>query len=62
MSAVIMSAIFASLTTSFALTAFARNDDQQEALKAGFQMHLAKPVNPEELIAVIVQLLEAKTG
>ncbi|MEH2057784.1 MAG: ATP-binding protein [Nostoc sp.] len=47
---------------AIALTAFARSDDQQEALKAGFQMHLAKPVNPEELIAVIAQLLEAKTG
>ncbi|MEH2251249.1 hypothetical protein [Nostoc sp.] len=26
---------------------FARNDDQQKALKAGFQMHLPKPLNPE---------------
>jgi PAS domain S-box-containing protein len=42
---------------AIALTAFARNNDQQEALKAGFQMHLSKPINPEELIAAIVQLL-----
>ncbi|MBN3884052.1 MAG: response regulator [Nostoc sp. JL34] len=45
---------------AIALTAFARNDDQQEALKAGFQMHLPKPLNPEELIAAIAQLMETK--
>lgn len=47
---------------AIALTAFARNDDQQEALKAGFQMHLSKPFNPEELIAAIVKLVEAKVS
>lgn len=47
---------------AIALTAFARNDDQQKALKAGFQMHLSKPINPEELIAAIVKLLETKVS
>ncbi|MGJ5633279.1 ATP-binding protein [Nostoc sp. CALU 1950] len=47
---------------AIALTAFARNDDQQEALKAGFQMHLPKPLNPEELVAAIAQLLEIKVS
>ncbi|MHC5673135.1 hybrid sensor histidine kinase/response regulator [Nostoc sp.] len=47
---------------AIALTAFARNDDQQEALKAGFQLHLSKPLNPEELIPAIVQLLETKVS
>ncbi|QFS42989.1 hybrid sensor histidine kinase/response regulator [Nostoc sphaeroides] len=47
---------------AIALTAFARNDDQEEALKAGFQMHLPKPFNPEELIAAIAQLVEAKVS
>lgn len=47
---------------AIALTAFARNDDQQEALKAGFQMHLSKPLNPEKLIAAIVQLIETKVS
>ncbi|MEH2320124.1 hybrid sensor histidine kinase/response regulator [Nostoc sp.] len=47
---------------AIALTAFARNDDQQKALKAGFQMHLSKPINPEELIAAIVKLLEIKVS
>ncbi|OUL35109.1 hybrid sensor histidine kinase/response regulator [Nostoc sp. T09] len=41
---------------AIALTAFARQYDQQQALQAGFQMHLAKPVNPEELVAAIVRL------
>ncbi|MEH2306430.1 hybrid sensor histidine kinase/response regulator [Nostoc sp.] len=45
---------------AIALTAFARNDDQQEALKAGFQMHLSKPVNPEELIVAITRIVETK--
>ncbi|MFW9260095.1 ATP-binding protein [Nostoc sp. CALU 546] len=47
---------------AIALTAFARTDDQQEALKAGFQMHLPKPLNPEELVAAIAQLLEIKVS
>ncbi|MCC5600429.1 hybrid sensor histidine kinase/response regulator [Nostoc favosum] len=47
---------------AIALTAFARNDDQQEALKAGFQMHLPKPFNPEKLIAAIAKLVEAKVS
>ncbi|MEH1960552.1 MAG: ATP-binding protein [Nostoc sp.] len=47
---------------AIALTAFARNDDQQEALKAGFQLHLSKPLNPEQLIVAIVQLLETKAS
>ncbi len=47
---------------AIALTAFARNDDQEKALKAGFQMHLPKPINPEELIAAIVQLMETKVS
>jgi PAS domain S-box-containing protein len=46
---------------AIALTAFARNADQQKALKAGFQMHLPKPLNPEELIAAIIQVMETKT-
>ena len=47
---------------AIALTAFASNDDQEKALKAGFQMHLPKPLNPEELIAAIVKLMETKVS
>lgn len=43
---------------AIALTAFARHYDKQEALKAGFQMHLPKPFNAEELVTSVVSLLE----
>ena len=42
---------------AIALTAYARADDRQRALLAGFQMHVAKPVEPRELIAGIASLL-----
>lgn len=43
---------------AIALTAYARDDDQQQALAAGYQMHLSKPVNTEKLIAAIVKLVD----
>jgi signal transduction histidine kinase len=39
-----------------ALTAYARADDRQRALEAGFQTHLAKPIDPSELIAAVARL------
>ncbi|MBA3242962.1 MAG: response regulator [Acidobacteria bacterium] len=39
-----------------ALTAYAGVDDHQRALSAGFQMHLAKPLVPNELVAVVATL------
>jgi signal transduction histidine kinase/CheY-like chemotaxis protein len=39
-----------------ALTAFARSEDRRRALVAGFQMHLAKPVDMAELTAVVARL------
>jgi CheY-like chemotaxis protein len=36
-----------------ALTAYARGEDRTKALRAGFTMHLAKPVEPSELLAVL---------
>ncbi len=39
-----------------ALTAYASAEDRQKALLAGFQIHLAKPVDPSELIAVVGNL------
>ena len=36
-----------------ALTAYARSDDRMKALKAGFQIHLAKPIDPAELVTTI---------
>ena len=39
-----------------ALTAYARLEDRTEAIRAGFQNHLSKPVEPAELLAVIHSL------
>ena len=39
-----------------ALTAFARSEDRTKALRSGFEMHLAKPVDPGELVAAVAML------
>jgi CheY-like chemotaxis protein len=39
-----------------ALTAYARPEDKAAALRAGFQLHVAKPVQPAELAAVVSSL------
>jgi PAS domain S-box-containing protein len=39
-----------------ALTAYARSDDRVKALRAGFQIHLAKPIDPSELVAAVAAL------
>ena len=40
-----------------ALTAFARSEDRTRALQQGFEMHLAKPVDPSELVASVATLV-----
>jgi signal transduction histidine kinase len=45
---------------AIALTAYARAEDRVKAVVAGYQMHLAKPVEPAELIAMVSSL--AKKG
>jgi CheY-like chemotaxis protein/anti-sigma regulatory factor (Ser/Thr protein kinase) len=39
-----------------ALTAYARVEDRMRVLRAGFQIHIPKPVEPAELIAVVANL------
>jgi CheY-like chemotaxis protein len=39
-----------------ALTAYARVEDRVRALSAGYQMHVPKPVDPDELVAVVANL------
>jgi CheY-like chemotaxis protein len=41
-----------------ALTAYARSEDRMKALAAGYQIHVPKPVEPAELVAVIASLVE----
>src|SRR6185437_5077529 len=41
---------------AIAFTAFARSEDRRRAMLAGFDIHVAKPVEPGELIAVVARL------
>ena len=43
-------------TPAAALTAYARAEDRTKALMAGFQLHVPKPVEPLELVAVVTNL------
>jgi len=43
-----------------AITAFAREEDRLLAVRAGFQMHLAKPVDPDCLVAAVASLARRK--
>ncbi|MEQ8962926.1 MAG: response regulator, partial [Coleofasciculus sp. C2-GNP5-27] len=45
---------------AIALTAYAGDSNQQKALAAGFQQHLAKPVDPKDLIQAIVRLMKQR--
>jgi len=44
------------LVPAAALTAFARSEDRTKALRNGFEMHLAKPIDPGELVASVATL------
>ena len=41
---------------TIALTAYARPEDRRRALVAGFQSHIAKPVDRGELLALVASL------
>jgi CheY-like chemotaxis protein len=43
---------------AIALTAYGRAPDRVSALEAGFQMHVVKPIDPDELVAVILSLVK----
>ena len=47
---------------AIALTAYARGEDCARALACGFQLHLAKPVEPAELVAAVARLATAQTS
>ncbi len=46
---------------AIALTAFARSEDRTRAMLAGYQVHLSKPVEPQELLAAVANLA-GRTG
>jgi len=45
---------------ALALTALARPEDRRQALLAGFQMHLAKPVDPDELVLAVAGIVRSR--
>ena len=46
---------------AIALTAYARSEDRTRALRAGFLVHVAKPVEPSELVATVASVV-GRTG
>jgi len=44
-----------------ALTAYARSEDRAKTLRSGFEMHLAKPIDPSELIAAVASLARRRS-
>lgn len=47
-------------TPAAALTAYARPDDRYRALRAGFQVFIAKPIDPETLVSTVASLMQRK--
>jgi PAS domain S-box-containing protein len=45
---------------AIALTGYATSKDRDLALSAGYQLHIAKPVEPEDLVAAIRRLISAR--
>ena len=45
---------------AIALTAYAGDTNQQQVLAAGFQKHISKPIEPEELVRAIAELIPAR--
>ena len=46
---------------AIALTAFARSEDRTRALRAGFLVHISKPIEPAELVATVASIA-GRTG
>ncbi|MBD1867319.1 response regulator [Leptolyngbya sp. FACHB-671] len=45
---------------AIALTGDAKESDRQQALAAGFQQHLAKPVDPDTLLQAVLKMASSK--
>lgn len=53
-----LSAVRGGKIPAIALTAYARTEDRLRALRAGYQMHISKPVELAELVAVMASLVQ----
>ncbi|HZI07442.1 MAG TPA: PAS domain S-box protein [Archangium sp.] len=49
-------------TPAIALTAYARAEDRERALRAGFDMHVPKPIEEAELLAVLTAAADRPQG
>lgn len=49
-------------TPAMAFTAYARPEDREHALEAGYQSHLVKPVEPDALVAAVARLTASTAG
>ncbi|WP_066426711.1 ATP-binding protein [Anabaena sp. 4-3] len=47
---------------AIALTAYASETDQQKAYQAGFQKHIAKPIEPDKFLASVANLIQQFTA
>ena len=47
---------------ALALTGYASPTDSQRALEAGYQRHISKPVEPDELIATVTEMAHQKAA
>src|SRR5438128_2253775 len=47
---------------ALAVTAYARAEDRTRALSAGFQLHVAKPLEPADFVAAIARLVSKDRG
>ena len=45
-----------------ALTAYARSEDRMRALMAGYQVHIAKPIDPIELALVVAGVAQPSSS
>ena len=49
-------------TPAAAVTAYARSEDRMKALKAGFQIHIAKPIDVAEVVTTVAALAKRVVG
>jgi CheY-like chemotaxis protein len=49
--------VHASRVPAIAITAYAREEDRAKALLAGFERHVAKPIDPAEVVCAVAELL-----
>ena len=45
---------------AIALTAYARKEDRERALAAGFQRHMSKPADPSAVLASVAELVSPR--